>query len=113
MTIQVERSHPGVRYRLAVPDGWTSFPVQAARLRPPSPVAASPTLAPISGRDSRPRRRAEDELVQLAQSPGIEYAKQLLVLSLDHGPGYPSRQPASSRSCHGICPMTGQWQRSS
>ena len=33
-SIQVERSHPGVRYRLAVPDGWTSFPVQAARLRP-------------------------------------------------------------------------------
>ena len=86
MTIQVERSHPGVRYRLAVPDGWTSFPVQAARLRP---ATAGGCFADFSHRSRDEtvalRRRAEDELVQLAQSPGIEYAKQLLVLSLDVG----------------------------
>ena len=86
MTVQVERSHPGVRYRLAVPDGWMTFPVQAARLRPAIRRWLLRRLAHRSRDETVAlRRRAEDELVQLAQSPGIEYAKQLLVLSLDVG----------------------------
>ena len=113
MTIQVERSHPGVRYRLAVPDGWTSFPVQAARLRPAiaggcfadsrtdlgmrqSPCAAERRTSWCSSR-SRPESSTPSSYLSFR----LTWAR------------YPSRQRASSRSCHGICPMTGQWQRSS
>jgi hypothetical protein len=86
MTLRVERTPPGVRYRFAIPDGWTAFPAQAANLRP---AVRRWLLGRLSHRSRDEtvalRRRAEDELVRLAQSPGVEYAKQLLVLSLDVG----------------------------
>lgn len=86
MTVRVEHSHPGVRYRLAIPDGWATFPAQPASLRPALRRWLLRRLVHRS-RDETVvlRRRAEDELVRLAQSPGTEYAKQLLVLSLDVG----------------------------
>lgn len=73
-----------VRYRLVLPPGWTRLPMEPVALRPAARawlLARSSTLP--RDRTAQARRAVEDDLVALASRPGAEYARMLLVLSVE------------------------------
>ncbi len=86
MTAQVDEVEPSVSYRMALPEPWVRLPMEPTAMR----AAVRAWLLRKYAHRSRDetvqlRRQVEEELVALTRRPGTEYARQMLVLSLEVG----------------------------
>lgn len=84
MTIQVEEVEPEVSYRMALPAPWVRFPMEPTAMRSAVRAWLLRKYANRSRDETAPaRRHIENQMVELANRTGLQYSRQMLVLSID------------------------------